>query len=1080
MPDQPNAKLRVAPPPPAAISVPADVPPYAELDVVTNYSFLRGASHADELVLRAAEHGCRAVAVTDVNTLAGVVRAHRAAKELNAKAGCGLKLLVGCRLRLTDAPDVLVWAADRGGYANLCRLLTAGKRRAGKGGCDLVLADLLDRSGGLVAAADPGGGGGGGGGGEPDLRLLADAFGDRLSIAAAHRVEAGDAERVGRLAALSRRTGVPLVATNAVHYHDPARRPLQDVLTCVRHGCTVHEAGYRLFPNAERHLKDPYRMHALFDGYPAAVHRTVDVAERCTFSLDELRYEYPDEVVPVGRTPIAHLTDLTWAGAVERYPAGVPPHVFKQIGHELQLIDELRIVPYFLTVHDLVQFARSRDILCQGRGAAANSAVCYCLGVTAVNPDQINVLFERFVSHARSEPPDIDIDFEHERREEVIQYVYAKYGRDRAGMTAEVITYRGRSAVRDVGKALGLGADVVDEMAKRLDWWDRGELTPEKVTEAGLDPDDPGVRRVVGLSTQLLGFPRHLGQHVGGMVMTRGPLCELVPIENASMADRTVIEWDKDDIDVLGILKVDILGLGMMTAIAKCLRLLPTPMQMHEIPQGCRATYDMICAADTVGVFQIESRAQMTMLPRLKPRTFYDLVIEVAIVRPGPIQGDMVHPYLRRRDGIEPVTYPSRNIEEVLKRTLGVPLFQEQAMALVMVGAGFSADRADQLRRAMAAWKRHGGLEPFEPEVIHGMMMNGYTRAFAEQCFNQIRGFGEYGFPESHSASFANLVYASAWLKRHHPAAFCCAILNSQPMGFYAPAQLVRDAEDHGVAVLPVDVNHGGWDCTLEAPSPGTPGGGRGAGLRNVGNRSTVEDPDPLPAYRERGAVRLGFRLIKGMRQPHAAAIVAARPFTSVAHFHRATGLPADAVRRLADADAFASVDRTRRPAAWDALALPDRPTLAPADDVPPPQLPAMPLGQQVMADYATAGLSLKAHPVSLVRDHLAARGVVPAVDLPNRNRRWTAVAGLVLVRQRPGTASGIVFMTLEDETGVANLIVRPAVYDRFKPAARHAMLLQADGRVERHGDVTHLLAYRLTDLGTLLAGYHVPSRDFH
>ena len=633
--DTPNEKLRHVPAPPAAMP-PADALAYADLDVVTNFSFLRGASHPDELVLRAAQLGHRAIGVADHNTLAGVVRVHKAASELRKGTGYPLHLLVGCRLVLGDAPDVLVWAIDRRGYAGLCDLLTTGKRRATKATCDLSLADLLDRHAGLMAAVDTA---------EPGpVRPLREAFGDRLSILAHCPFGRDDAAHLVTLATLSRRSGVPLLASNHVHYHDAARRPLQDVLTCVRHGCTIDQAGYRLFPHAERHPKHPYQMHVLFDAHPAAVHRTADVAERCTFSLDELKYEYPHEVVPVGRTPIAHLTDLALAGAAERYPAGIPPHVVKMIGHELKLIDELAIVPYFLTVYDLVKFARSRDILCQGRGAAANSAVCYCLGVTAVNPDQINVLFERFVSKARSEPPDIDIDFEHERREEVIQYVYGKYGRDRAGMTAEVITYRGRSAVRDVGKALGLGPDTVDEMAKRLDWWDRGELTPEKVREAGLDPDDVSVRRVVGLSTELLGFPRHLGQHVGGMVMTQGPLRELVPIANAAMADRTVIEWDKDDIDTLGILKVDILGLGMMTAVAKCLRLLPSPpgcapMAMHEIPQACETTYDMICDADTVGVFQIESRAQMTMLPRLRPRRFYDLVIEVAIVRPGPIQG---------------------------------------------------------------------------------------------------------------------------------------------------------------------------------------------------------------------------------------------------------------------------------------------------------------------------------------------------------------------------------------------------------------------------------------------------------
>ena len=1070
MPDQPNAKLR---PPPSLASVTVydgpPPPPYAELDTVTNFSFGRGASHADELVARAAELGLRAVGVADVNTLAGVVRVHARAAELRKGTGYDLRVLIGCRLQLSDAPDVLVWAADRGGYANLCQLLTTGKRRAPKGECHLAVADLLGRSRGLVAAVD--------GADAAVTRQLREAFGRDLSIVVRRTLDGADGAEVARRAALSRRAGVPLLATNGVHYHDAARRPLQDVLTCVRHRTTIHEAGYRLFPNAERHLKDPWRMHALFADLSPAVHRGVELADRCPFSLSELRYEYPHEVVPPGRTAIAHLIDRTLAGAYERYPDGIPAHVMALIGKELKLIQELHYEPYFLTVCDLVAFARSRGILCQGRGAAANSAVCYCLGVTAVPPEQIQALFERFISRARDEPPDIDIDFEHERREEVLQYVYAKYGRDRASMTAEVITYRGRSAVRDVGKALGLGPDTIDEMAKRLDWWDRGALTPEMLKQSGLDPDDAGVRRVVGLSTELLGFPRHLGQHVGGMVMTQGPLCEVVPIENASMPGRTVIEWDKDDIDAVGMLKVDILGLGMLTAMRKCLAMLPTPLDLFQIPAECPAVYDMICDADTVGVFQVESRAQMTMLPRLKPRQFYDLVIEVAIVRPGPIQGDMVHPYLKRRSGQEPVTYAKPELEAVLGRTLGVPLFQEQVMSLVMVAARFTPDRADQLRRAMAAWKRHGQLDPFHPEVVEGMVANGYDRAFAEQCFAQIRGFGGYGFPESHAASFALLVYASAWLKRHHPAAFCCALLNSQPMGFYAPAQLVRDAEDHGVTVLPIDVNHSGWDCTLED--------GPSRRLRYAEDPGLGRTSDAGLDKRSWGAngpaVRLGFRLIKGMREPHATAIVNARPFTSVAQFHQATGLPADAVRRVAEADAFTSVARTRRPAAWDALGLPDGPTMGVLDNDPQqPLLPLMPLGQEVMVDYATAGLSLKCHPVSLVRAHLKATGAITAAELRQRQRGWASVAGLVLVRQRPGTASGIVFMTLEDETGTVNLIVRPAVYERFRPAARHAMLLGAEGRVERQGAVVHLLGFKLRDLGELLAGYQVRSRDFH
>jgi error-prone DNA polymerase len=1081
MPDQPNAKLREYPSLSDTQTPTEPAPPYADLDVVTNFSFGRGASHADELVKRAAELGHRAIGITDVNTLAGVVRVHARAKELEKGTGYRLKLLVGCRLVLNDGPDVLVWAMDRGGYANLCQLLTTGKRRAAKGECDLSLADLLDRHDGLLAAVDPNGD-------EAGLRPLREAFGDRLSLVARCEFGRDDVTCLADLLTLSRRSGIPLLATNHVHYHDPARRPLQDVLTCIRHRCTIEEAGYRLFPNAERHLKSPHQMHALFGAHPAAVHRTVDLADRCTFSLDQLRYEYPAEVVPPGVTPMQHLTDLTWAGAADRYPAGIPDKVATLLHGELALIEKVHYEHYFLTVHDVVRFARSKDILCQGRGSAANSAVCYCLGVTAVDPNVITTLFARFISEERGEPPDIDIDFEHERREEVIQYVYAKYGRDRAGMTAEVITYRGRSAVRDVAKVLGLRPDAVDSMARKLEWWDRGTISPQQVTEAGLDPADPTVRRVIGLTAELLGFPRHLSQHVGGMVMTRGPLCQIAPIENGAMPDRTVIEWDKDDIDTLGILKVDLLGLGMLTAIARCLRSLPTPLALHEVPREDPATYDMICRADTVGVFQIESRAQMTMLPRLRPRRFYDLVIEVAIVRPGPIQGDMVHPYLRRRTGEEEVPRFTPEIETVLSRTLGVPLFQEQAMALVIAGAGFTPGRADQLRKAMAAWKRHGGLEPFHDEVVQGMLKNGHSLAFAEQCFNQIKGFGEYGFPESHAASFALLAYVSCWLKRHHPAPFTCALLNSQPMGFYAPAQLVRDAAEHGVTVLPIDVNHSHWDCTLEhLPFSDGPEGRAPIGSWRSTTRPSGPslNGDPSTWGATSPALRLGLRMISGLGESSATAIVTARaagPFTSIPHFHHATGLPHTTVQRLADADAFGSVARTRRPAAWDALGLPDTPTIALPDDPAPPTLPFMPLGQEVMADYATTSLSLKCHPVALVRDQLTARGLVTTADLHDEKLtgRWVRVAGLVLVRQRPGTASGIVFMTLEDETGVANLIVRPKIYDQYRPAARHALLLQADGRVERHGPVVHLLVFRCHDLGHLLQGYQTRSRDFH
>ncbi len=1176
MPEQANPKLRIAQPP-LPRSVPTGAPAYAELSVATNFSFLRGASHPDELIARAAELGYRAIGVTDRNSLAGVVRMHVAAKA------AGLKLVVGALLTFVDHPPLRVWPVDRRAYGRLSLLLTLGKRRAVKGECSLSIRDFIQYSDGLLAAVIA-----------PEavadsfVRMLGDlkaVMGQRLSLEASCLYESDNHTRLENLAWLGRASGVPLLACNDVHYHVPTRRPLQDVLTCIRHGCSVQEAGLRLFQNGERSLKSPAQMHALFAAHPEAVRRALEVAEQCSFNLDQLRYEYPHELSPSGRTPLQYLSDLAWAGAATRYPRGIPPGVRSLIEHELRLIGELKIEAYFLTVHDIVSYARGRGILCQGRGSAANSAVCFCLGVTAVDPARIDVLFERFVSAARNEPPDIDVDFEHERREEVIQYVYEKYGRDRAGMTAEVITYRGRSAVRDVGKALGLGLDAVDQMARRLDWWDRGTLTAEKIREIGLDPLDRTVRTVVGLSGELLGFPRHLSQHVGGMVMTSGLLSEIVPVENASMPDRTVIEWDKDDIDALGILKVDLLALGMLTCIAKALKLvnetrvrgkdeagnvkhatachpersegplapaaeetlrcaegdgLSSQLELHTVPPEDPAVYEMVSDADTVGVFQIESRAQMTMLPRLRPRCFYDLVIEVAIVRPGPIQGDMVHPYLRRRNGEEAVSYPSAALEKVLSKTLGVPLFQEQAMRVAMVGAGFTAGEADQLRRAMAAWRRSGALENFQRKIIQGMTANGYAPEYAQQCFSMLRGFGEYGFPESHAASFALLVYVSAWLKRHHPASFCCALLNSQPMGFYAPAQIVRDAAEHGVQVRPPDVNASRWDCTLESPSsgtsadlrdvvrPGNAGAGNAHGACIVGfsafSQSEVLGAAPQTAKThgastvgvvgrslqavegEKGlvvaspkstwglggpAVRLGLRLVKGLREAHAKQIAGCRswlrgPFTSIAQFRCVTGIPVHAVRRLAEADAFSSLGLSRRQALWQAMALKDgdMPLFDAIDDgsrEQPADLPVMPLGSEVMTDYATAGLSLKRHPLSLIREKLAAEKVTPAGSLSTIPRgRRVKVAGLVLIRQRPATASGVVFITLEDETGVANLIVRPAIFDRYRAAARHSMLLQAEGKVERQGQVIHVLAFRLQDRSSLLEGFETRSRDFH
>ncbi len=1061
-----------------------DAPAYAELAVTSNFTFLTGASHPEELVARAAELGHAAAAIADANTLAGVVRAHVAARE------AGIPLAVGCRLVLSDPPGlaVLVYPTDRAAYGRLCRLLTLGKRRSPKGECRLTIDDLLEHQDGLLGVVMPPDGGG-----MTDewsaavARLGREGFdGDRLSLAICRRYGPDDAAEIRAIAHLAAGLRIPLVAVNDARYHIPQRRPLQDVLTCIRLGCTIEEAGLRLLANAERHLKPAAEMARLFAEFPGAVARAAQVALRAAaFGLDQLRYEYPEETVPPGRTPMEHLAALTWQGAAGRYPGGVPAKVRGLIEHELALIAELGYAPYFLTVHDIVVFARSRGILCQGRGAAANSAVCYCLGVTAVDPDRVSLLFERFVSRERDEPPDIDIDFEHERREEVIQYLYGKYGRDRAALTAEVICYRPRSAVREVGKAMGLSLDCVDRLAKNLDWWEGGEVGEGRLRELGMNPHDRTLRLVLKLARTLLGFPRHLSQHVGGFVLTRGPLCETVPIENAAMEGRTVIEWDKDDIDALGILKVDVLGLGMLTAIRKAMDLVsaragrggaaadqPARLELHTIPAEDPATYDMICRADTVGVFQIESRAQMSMLPRLKPRCYYDLVIEVAIVRPGPIQGNMVHPYLRRREKLERVTYPNEAVRAVLERTLGVPLFQEQAMQLAIVAAGFTPGEADGLRRAMAAWKRKGDLIfRYGRKLIDGMLARGYPLEFAERCFEQIKGFSEYGFPESHAASFALLVYVSAWLKRHHPAAFTCALLNSQPMGFYSPSQLVRDAREHGVEVRPVDVNRSAWDCTLEDG-----GGDAAAGP----------------------ALRLGMRLVRGLAQEEAeriAAAVAARgPFGSIPALRRAAGVRAASLRRLAAADAFGSMGLTRQSALWAVRALTDEhlplfdalpASESSGEDPAASLLPAIPEPAKVRHDYAALGLSLRGHPLSFLRDRLDALGAATAAEVRDAARspagRFVAAAGLVLIRQRPATAHGVVFMTIEDETGPLNLIVRPAVYRHCRRALRASTAVLVRGRVERRGDeVVHVLVRSARSLDPVMNGFAVASRDFH
>ena len=1021
---------------------------YAELDVTTNFSFLRGGSHGEELVAQAKALGLSAIAVTDRNTLAGVVRAHLAAKEV------GIKFIVGTRLDLEAGYSLLAYPTDREAYGRLCRLLTLGMRRAEKGKCTLHLADVAAHAEGLIFIALSES--------ESQLREIKKAIGSqaRLYLAARYSYRGDDRARIASLASLAESTGTPLIATNAVLYHAPHRRSLQDVLTCIREKCTIHEAGLKLEANAERHLKSPKEMARLFKGHEEALARTIEIAEACSFSLDELRYEYPDEPVPEGKTPQSHLEDLTWAGAAWRFPGGIPAHVHDTLQKELVLIAELDYARYFLTVHDIVHYARSIGILCQGRGSAANSAVCYCLAVTNVNPTEIDLLFERFVSPELKEPPDIDVDFEHERREEVIQYIYGRYGRDRAGIAATVISYRGRSAIREVGKALGLSEDTVSALATTIWGLSNSSLPETYVRQAGLDPSDPLLSRVLELTQELIGFPRHLSQHVGGFVLTRGPLSEVVPIGNAAMDDRTFIEWDKDDLDALGLLKVDVLGLGMLTCIRKAFALIGKhygrSLALGTVPRDDPAVYDMLCSADSIGVFQVESRAQMNMLPRLKPRCFYDLVIEVAIVRPGPIQGDMVHPYLRRRCGDEAVEFPSPHPEhgpkdelrQVLGKTMGVPLFQEQAMRLAMVAAKFSGPEANELRRAMATFRRRGTIDKLQAKMVGRMTARGYPQDFAERCFNQIKGFGEYGFPESHAASFAHLVYVSAWIKCHYQAAFAAALLNAQPMGFYAPAQIVRCAVDHGIEAREVDVNHSLWDCTLgSATEPG------------------------------KFALRLGMRQIDGLREEDANRIVAMRgtdrQFQDFRELWRRSGVSRACLERLAAADAFRSLGLDRRQALWEVRGLPKEiplPLFEHADaaeigDEQPVALPIMPLPEHVVNDYRTLRLSLKAHPMSFLRERAKARRILSCADLKTiRDGSRVSVAGVVLVRQRPGSAAGVVFMTIEDETGVANSVIWPKVLERERIVVMGARLVVVHGLVQRHEDIIHVVAERLED----------------
>jgi error-prone DNA polymerase len=974
----------------------------------------------------------------------------------SACKGAGLKPLIGCRLDLTDASSLLAYPIDREGYARLSRLLSLGKMRAEKGECELTLDDVAAHRDGIALIAWPtddldaf----------EAELPRLRDALPSLRHVAASWLYRGNDSARIERLDRMARARGCTILATNDVHYHAPEKRPLQDVITCIREKTTIAQAGFLLNPNAERHLKSPAEMARLFERWPHAISATREFADALDFSLDELRYEYPKETVPDGKPPQQHLEQLTWAGAREKWPDGIPDKVDRQLRHELALIEKLDFARYFLTVHSIVDYARSQSILCQGRGSAANSAVCYCLGITPVDPAMNDLLFERFISEERREPPDIDVDFEHERREEVIQHIYEKYGRDRAGIAATVIHYRPRSAIREVGKVMGLSEDVCGALASTI-WGSWGEEIPDGyAAEAGLDLSDPHLKRTIRLAQQLIGMPRHLSQHVGGFILTERPLTETVPIGNGAMEDRTFIEWDKDDIDELGILKIDVLALGMLTCIRKCFDLVREhhgeAWSLATIPQEEPAVYDMLCRGDSLGVFQVESRAQMNMLPRLKPRCFYDLVIEVAIVRPGPIQGDMVHPYLKRRSGKEPVTFPCPSpehgppdeLEKILGRTLGVPIFQEQAMKIAIDAARFSAAEANQLRKAMATFRSKGKIETLEAKMVGRMVERGYDEDFAQRCFDQIKGFGEYGFPESHAASFAHLVYVSSWLRWKYPAAFAAALLNSQPMGFYAPAQIVRDAKEHGVEVRAVDVNASGWDCTLED-----------------------------------GALRLGLRQVDGLHREAADRVTVRGPYRTVEELRSRGKVPVHAIQRLAAADAFRSMGLDRRAALWDSRALkqaPDLPLFTHSEErdegaeSAPAQLPAMPLAEHVISDYQTVRLSLKAHPMHFLRAHYSAQKFVTAEQLKTiRDGKRLSIAGVVLIRQRPGTSKGVVFITIEDETGVANLVVWPDVFERQRRIVMGARLMAVHGMVQKDpgSEVIHVVAGRLEDHTGLLS----------
>ncbi|WP_282078803.1 error-prone DNA polymerase [Epibacterium ulvae] len=1048
---------------------------YAELCVTTNFTFLTGASHPEELVVRAAELGLSAIAITDQNSLAGVVRAWSALKELKhetkeiveirsqqrtdsssrqqighntpiAKPGAISlpKLIVGCRLVLQDSPvDWITLPRDRAAYKRLTRLLTLGKRRTKKGECLLYIKDMTAACKGMILIALP----------QrsldeaiPDIRKLRQQFPNHVFLGATPCYDGSDQAYLNSCAQAAQRTSAPMVAVGDVLMHRANRRQLADVLTCMREHITIDQIGTRALPNGERRLKAGADMARLFRNHPAALRRTLEIADGCSFDLEELSYEYPHEETK-GETPQDRLERLATEGLKRRYPDGPPTRALDLMQKELTVVKELNFPAYFLTVHDIVQFAKSQGILCQGRGSAANSILCFLLGITDVSPDMITMVFERFVSKHRGEPPDIDVDFEHERREEVIQWIYEKYGRHRAGLCATVIHFRTRAAIREVGKVMGLSQDVTAGLSSQIWGMTNGGVNLDRIRELGLDPNDRRLMQTIRLIDEIIGFPRHLSQHVGGFIITRGRLDELAPIENAAMEDRTVICWDKDDIDALGILKVDVLGLGMLSCIRKAFAL----MQEHDnithsiasVPQGDEATYDMLCQADAIGVFQVESRAQMNFLPRMRPREFYDLVIEVAIVRPGPIQGDMVQPYIRRRNGLEEIEPFGPALEEVTRRTLGVPLFQEQALQIAVVGAGFSAEEADHLRRSLASFRRMGTIGKYRDKFIAGMLRNGYAPDVAERCFGQIEGFADYGFPESHAAAFAMLAYVSAWLKRHHPAIFACALLNSQPMGFYAPAQIVRDVREHGVETRPICVNHSDWDNTLERRPDGTL------------------------------ALRLGFRQIKGLKEEDAGWIVAARGngYPDPEALWLRAGLHPDVLTRLAEADAFSDMGLTRRDALWQVKAIQSPKPLPLFNDpidgenIHEPQvaLPIMQLGEEVVEDYVSTRLTLRAHPMELLRPTLP--GLVTHASLQNIALGRYSVCGLVITRQRPGTASGVIFLTLEDETGVSNVVVWRNVYERFRRIVMGGRLLRVTGYLQREGIVIHLIAQDIQDM---------------